>query len=100
MQVACRKIRQKQTVWKKIYLKNSLKPSEKLEILKQIAEEQLEPEKKIAYANRLIKMSSEVDSASFLFSGHLQKANAFRLKGDFNEALKENFIAASIASKK
>ncbi|MEO2062764.1 MAG: adenylate/guanylate cyclase domain-containing protein [Christiangramia sp.] len=83
----------------KIYLKNSLKPSEKLEILKQIAEEQLEPEKKIAYANRLIKMSSEVDSASFLFSGHLQKANAFRLKGDFNEALKENFIAASIASK-
>ncbi len=83
----------------KVYTKGKLNSSEKLVLLKRMAEEQLEIEKKIRYADELIKLSGKLDSVTYLFSGHLQKGNAFRLQGDLSEALKENFEAASIADK-
>lgn len=81
----------------KVYTSKDLNSSDKLILLKQIAEEQLEIEKKIRYSDELIKLSKKLDSTTFMFSGHLQKGNAYRLKGDLSEALKENFNAASIA---
>ena len=57
------------------------------EILKKLAENETQPNKKLRYAELLIKSASEDSLFDMLHSGYLQKGNALRLKGNFGPAL-------------
>ncbi len=71
--------------------------TDKLQILKLLAESHTQTEKKLTYARELIQKSQELDSIGLQFAGYLQLGNALRLKGDLSEALETYFTAASIA---
>lgn len=80
-----------------VYKSNTFNLQGELKILKALAEEETNIEKKLAYSLKLIESASKLDSVSYLFSGYLQKGNAFRLKSDLTEALESYFKAAKIA---
>lgn len=81
----------------KIYELGNFSKIEKLEILKELTENHLETPKKLYYANQLIVIARSIDSLDYLYTGLLQKGNAYRLKGDLTQALQNFFQAAKIA---
>ncbi len=80
-----------------IYLKGDYKKPDKIKILKELAVNQTDYEKKLRYSEELIEIGRALDSADYLFQGFLEKGNALRLKSDFNEALRSYLQAADIA---
>lgn len=81
----------------KVVLESSAyKASEKLKILKNIAFEETDAEEIISYSIRLINYAKEIDSINFVYAGHLQLGNAYRLKSDLKKALENYFIALKI----
>lgn len=75
---------------------NAYEASEKLKILKNIAFEETDAEEIIRYSIRLINYAKEIDSIDFVYAGHLQLGNAYRLKSDLKKALENYFIALKI----
>ncbi|ARV07946.1 hypothetical protein BTO04_00965 [Polaribacter sp. SA4-10] len=71
--------------------------SEKLKTLREIAANETNTDEIIIYSNELIKNAKEVDSIKFVYAGHLQLGNAYRLKSDLTKALENYFIASKIA---
>ncbi|WP_309560133.1 adenylate/guanylate cyclase domain-containing protein [Christiangramia sp. SM2212] len=69
-----------------------------LSFLKQLAENYIEPAKKLKYSRVLIKAAKKVDSTRYIYSGLLQQGNAFQSKGDYSNALDSYFQAAKLAS--
>ncbi len=56
-------------------------------VLKKIAEEETQPDRKLKYSELLIRKAAKDSLFDMLHSGFLQKGNAFRDKGDFVSAL-------------
>jgi adenylate cyclase len=82
-----------------VYRKNNFSPHEKLKILKALAESETDIEAKLKYSSELIDFAQKLDSFNYVFSGFLQKGNAFRLKSDLTKAIESYFEAAKIADK-
>ncbi|MBA4318925.1 MAG: hypothetical protein C0412_11030, partial [Flavobacterium sp.] len=63
-----------------IYLQGSFEEQDRLKILKKLAVNHTNTEKKLAYSLELIRTAQALDSVDYLFSGFLEKGNALRLK--------------------
>jgi adenylate cyclase len=85
-----------------VSLHNSKKYAEKdvLSILKGLAVNHPNSDEKLKYSLQLIKLAKQLDSTQYLYSGYLEQGNAYRLKGDFNLALKCYVNAGKIVSLK
>lgn len=82
----------------KVELKKSkYSKTQKLNILIDIAEYDIDPNEIIIYSKKLIETASELDSTWYVYNGYLQTGNAYRLKSDLTKALENYFIAAKIA---
>lgn len=81
-----------------IYENRSYKGGE-LDILKEIAEDEHDPEIKLRYSDLLIEKASEDSTLSYLHSGLLQKGNAYRNKANYVEALDFYFKSLEVARK-
>lgn len=76
---------------------SSKKLQKNLEILKELSENTIAPNKKLKFSNELLKAAKEKDSFTYFYTGYLQKGNALVSKGDFSEALESYFQAGSVA---
>jgi adenylate cyclase len=83
-----------------IYFQGSFKEQDRLKILKKLAVNHTNTEKKLAYSLELIRTAQALDSVDFLFSGFLEKGNALRLKSDLSQALESYIQGAKIAVKR
>ncbi len=78
--------------------KGLLSPQEELYLLEEIVGNESEPSKKLYYSEKLIKIATQLDSSRYIFSGLLQKGNAYRITGDLSTAQQNYFLAAQLAS--
>ncbi len=83
-----------------IYLHGSFEEQDRLKMLKELAVNHTNTEKKLAYSLELIRTAQALDSVDYLFSGFLEKGNALRLKSDLSQALESYIQGAKIAVKK
>lgn len=81
-----------------VYSKGTFKEQDQLKILKQLAIENADPEKKLTYSLELIKAAQKMDSIAYLYSGYLNKGTALREKGDLSQALDSYFQAENLAT--
>jgi len=78
----------------RIYQQDILEGEEKLDLLKDLAFNELnDGELSLKYAEELIRLSEVEKNSSFLFSGHLSKGEYYKKTGDLDLAL-EIFIEA------
>lgn len=82
-----------------VYSTGSYEPKDELSIIKEIAVNHRDVDKKLFYSSKLIELAQKIDSASYVFQGYLEKGNALRRKGDLSQALESYFQAAAIADK-
>ncbi len=80
----------------KLYLENIYAPQDKLNILRELADNP-DPNKVIIYSDELIQHAKELDSLDKLMWAYNLKGEALRNKGDLSEALSVYFEAAKIA---
>jgi len=80
-----------------VYLQGNYDKHDLLEILKELAVNHTDTEKKLAYSLELMVTAQGVDSINYLFQGLLEKGNALRLKSELSQALESYFQAAKIA---
>lgn len=80
-----------------IYKGGRYKKQDQLKILKSLAVNHTDNEKRLAYSELLIKIARELDSTDYLFQGFLEKGNTLRLKSDLSHALESYFQAARLA---
>lgn len=80
---------------KKIYSQDENRKSD-IELLTSIANHEISPDSTIKYVELVINSTK---SDSVLIEANLMKADALRLKGDYNAALNSGFDAMSIAQK-
>ena len=80
-----------------VYLSGEYQDKDKLSILKQLAQNLFDNNKKLSYSEELIETALRQDSVHYVLSGYFQKGNAYRLKGDLSEALESFFKSAEIA---
>ena len=71
---------------------------DELGILKTIANNHPNPDKKLKYAEILISKAAEDSVYEFLHTGYLQRGNALQLKGNFAPALDSYFISLNYAN--
>ncbi len=79
-------------------LQNAGNSPEKLKLLYEIASNERDPFKKLKYSEELIKQAKEFDSLKYLAYGIYERGNAYKLKGDFSNALKNYLEMAKIAN--
>jgi class 3 adenylate cyclase len=79
------------------YVKGNYAKDKELIILKNLSSRLNDPQKILKYSDELISKAKAQDSLNYVFSGMLQKGNAYRLKGDNSKALEFYFEAASLA---
>jgi two-component system NtrC family sensor kinase len=83
-----------------IYKNNTLQGKAKLDLLRQLAFNEVNDLKRsLQYAEELISLSIQEGNYSSLHSGYLQKGNKKRLLGDLDEALDAYFKSAEAARK-
>ena len=70
-----------------------------LDLLKEIAEDETDPEVKLKYCDLLIQKASEDSVLSYLHSGLLQKGNAYRNQANYVQALEYYFQSLEVARK-
>lgn len=80
-----------------VYSSGSYELKDELSIIKEIAVNHINVDKKLFYSNKLITLGQESDSSNYVFQGYLEKGNALRRKGDLSQALESFFKAAQIA---
>ncbi len=78
-------------------LKKYANTEEELKLLLNLSRQHNDPQKIMFYSDKIIESKSAHDSIKF--TGHLQKGNAYRLKGDYSKALNSFFVALKIAEK-
>ena len=81
-----------------IYEKANTQQKKDLGLLRRLAENQLEPNKKLKYAQELVEAAKSKDCTDLVYSGFLQIGNAYQSKGDYSKALESYFRAASNAN--
>ncbi len=79
------------------YETKNLRYAEKLELLKELAINFIETDKKLKYSNELIKTAKERDCTKYIFTGMLQAGNSHLAIGNFSKALSKFYNAAEIA---
>ena len=79
------------------YTSDNFKERDQLKILEELGSDHFDPEKRIAFSEELIQTARALDSLDYVFSGYLQKGNAYRDLGDYKKALVDYFNAAKIA---
>ncbi len=72
----------------------------RLNILSQLSDKSIDPEKKLNYSIELIETASKLDSIQYLFNAYLNKGNAFQRKGNLSQALENYLISAKITDDK
>ncbi|MBK9736378.1 MAG: adenylate/guanylate cyclase domain-containing protein [Saprospiraceae bacterium] len=82
-----------------IYSSGKYVQTDKLGILKGLAVNHTDTEKKLLYSIALIQSAKDLDSIDYLFSGYQEKGNALRLKSDLNHALESYLKAAELVRK-
>ncbi len=83
-----------------IYQKDTLKGKKKLELLTELAfNEVSDYQLSLHYSEELIKLSLEHNLNSYLSQGYFQKGSTKKILGNLDEALKAFFKSAEIASK-
>ena len=81
-----------------IYQENNLEGKEKLELLKELAFNELsDGELSLRYAEELIRLAEIENNSFYLFSGYLQKGEHYKMIGDLELALEIYFKAVNIA---
>jgi len=80
-----------------VYTQSKYPPKDKLSILKQLAFNHSDIEKKLEYSNKLITNASALDSIKYLYFGYHLKGNVLTLKSDYSNALENYFQAAKFA---
>ncbi len=83
-----------------IYSKGEYREQDKLLLLKEIAENQTDAERKLAYSIEYIQTAQQVDSSESVIWGYVEKGHAFRLKGNLGDALESYLYAAELAHTK
>lgn len=84
----------------KIYQKNKLSDSAKLELLRNLAfNEGKDLNLALRYAEELISLSTRMSNNVYLYRGYLQKGNKKRLLGNLDEALAAYFKSVEVAQK-
>ena len=82
----------------RIYQEDILTGEDKLELLKNLAFNELnDPDLSLAYAEELIRLSELEKNSYYLFSGYLQKGEHYKMSGDLNLALEIYFKAVNLA---
>ena len=76
----------------------STSPQEKLQLLKDIADQASDLTEKISYSEQLISYAREQSSVDFIISGYLFLGNALRLNGEMTRALEAFFSAQDLAT--
>jgi len=79
------------------YVQGTYSDQDKLRILKDLAVNHADIEKRLYYSELLIQSATELDSTDYVFQGYLEKGTTLRLKGDLSHALESYFEAARIA---
>lgn len=80
-----------------LYESGNYEKQDQLPILKKIAENATDPEKKLLYSEALIQAAKQAKSPGFLCVGFLEKGHALHDKSELNKALECYFDAAKIA---
>jgi len=84
----------------RLYQKNNLTDTAKLELLRNLAFNELKNIKlAIAYADELIDLSKQQENYLYLYRGYLQKGNKIRLLGNLEDALDAYFKSVEAARK-
>ena len=81
-----------------VYRMNGYENHEKISILKELAQNHPDPQKKLLYSLELIENAKLINSSDYLFLGYLHKGTSLRLKSDLTQALESYFEAANIAA--
>jgi len=82
-----------------IYRMGHFKEQDKLKILKELAINHIDNERRLFFSEELIREAEALDSTDYLFQGFLEKGNSLRLKSDLSHALESYFQAAQIVGK-
>ena len=83
-----------------IYKENSLKDTAKLELLRNLAYNEMKnPELGLRYAEELISLSKANGNFLYLYRGYLQKGNKYKYLGKLDEALDAYFKSVDAARK-
>lgn len=82
----------------RVYTRGEFGPRQKLSLLKEIAVNHPDVQKKLIFSDLLIEAARAADSTDYLFQGYLERGTAYRLKGDLSSALKSYFAGAEIAA--
>ncbi|NNE03612.1 MAG: adenylate/guanylate cyclase domain-containing protein [Eudoraea sp.] len=77
-----------------VYTQGNYEVGDKLKILKALAINHTDPDKKLLFSEQLIKEAQALDSTDYLFNGFLEKGNSLKLKGNLSEALEAYFEGA------
>ncbi len=80
-----------------IYTSGRYAPQDKLKILKEIAINHPDTERKLFFSEELIRIARALDSTDYLIQGFQEKGNALRLKSDLTHALESYFQGAKLA---
>ncbi|WP_445385328.1 adenylate/guanylate cyclase domain-containing protein [Robiginitalea sp. IMCC44478] len=79
------------------YLNGPFEPADSIAILGELTYALQDPQKMLQYSNAYIEMAIRMDSPEALYNGYFRKGTAYRMTGDFAEALKNYFYAANLA---
>lgn len=80
------------------YISKTFNKDDELNILSELSSRLRSPDKILKYSNLLIEKAAQVGSSDYLFTGNLEKGNAYRLKRELSKALEFYQIASTIAS--
>ncbi|MEQ8302699.1 MAG: adenylate/guanylate cyclase domain-containing protein [Cyclobacteriaceae bacterium] len=80
-----------------LYRTGRYEKKNELSILKELAVNHRDIEKRLAYSELLITAAQTADSLDYLFQGYLEKGTALRLKGDLTRSLESYFEAQRVA---
>jgi len=83
-----------------VYSTGNYEKQQELKILKELAVNHTNNDKKLLFSEQLIQKALRLDSSDYEFSGYLEKGNALRLKSDLSHALESYFEGARIAEEK
>ena len=79
-----------------IYERGDFAPEDELSILRSLSYD-ADPQKILKYSELLIERSKTMDSSSYLYTGYLNRGQAYQMTSDFTQALENFFLAASVA---
>lgn len=83
----------------RVFTNGQYPPGERLGLLKDLAVNHPDVQKKLLFSELLIEAAGAVDSTDYILQGYLEKGNALRLKGNLSASLESYFQAAAIAER-